>query len=136
MVIRYAYLWRSEAERGRDSGVKDRPCVVVLAVKKENGVTTVVVAPITHAIPAEGANAIEIPRETKKRLKLDDDRSWIITTELNFFKWPGPDLRPTGLPSGPQRFTYGYLPEKITRRVINDVRELVATGKARTLNRD
>jgi hypothetical protein len=32
MVIRYAYLWRSEYERGLEEGLKDRPCAVLLAV--------------------------------------------------------------------------------------------------------
>ena len=135
-MIRYAYLWRSEADRGRDSGAKDRPCVVVLAVKRQHGVTKVVVAPITHSIPAQNQNAIEIPSETKRRLKLDNDRSWIMTTELNVFEWPGPDLRPTGHSDGRPNFAYGYLPETITRRVIDTVRELVVKGEARTVNRD
>ncbi len=35
-----------------------------------------------------------IPAGTKARLGLDTDRSWIILTEANRFRWPGPDLRP------------------------------------------
>jgi hypothetical protein len=31
MVIRYAYLWRAEHERGIEEGAKDRPCAVPLA---------------------------------------------------------------------------------------------------------
>jgi len=38
--------------------------------------------------------AVEISHETKRRLGLDDDRSWIVLTEANRFAWPGPDLRP------------------------------------------
>jgi hypothetical protein len=33
LVIGYAYLWRDEAPRGQDKGLKDRPCVIVLAVQ-------------------------------------------------------------------------------------------------------
>ena len=62
LVIRYAYLWRSEAERGREEGGKDRPCAVVLATKRgPEGKTTVVVAPITHSPPQDPKAAIEIP---------------------------------------------------------------------------
>ncbi|WP_338049140.1 hypothetical protein [Rhodoplanes elegans] len=32
LVIRYAYLWRREHLAGRDEGVKDRPCAVLLSV--------------------------------------------------------------------------------------------------------
>ena len=31
LIIRYAYLWRSEAFQGEEEGRKDRPCAVVLA---------------------------------------------------------------------------------------------------------
>lgn len=31
--------------------------------------------------------------ETKRRLGLDDRRSWVVVTEANRFLWPGPDLR-------------------------------------------
>ena len=32
LVIRYAYLWKREADRRRTEGTKDRPGVVVLSV--------------------------------------------------------------------------------------------------------
>ena len=38
--------------------------------------------------PARGDAAIEIPAQTKKRLGLDEDRSWIMLTEANRFVWP------------------------------------------------
>jgi hypothetical protein len=41
LVIRYSYLWRNEAAAGREEGVKDRPCAIVLAVEIENGDTVV-----------------------------------------------------------------------------------------------
>lgn len=58
------------------------------------------VLPITHTPPADSADAIEIPAETKNRLRLDDERSWIVLTESNRFVWPGPDLRPVDSGSG------------------------------------
>ena len=36
---------------------------------------------------------IELPQQTKTRLGLDDERSWVIVSEANDFAWPGPDLR-------------------------------------------
>ena len=35
------------------------------------------------------------PDTVKRRLELDDERSWIVLTEANRFIWPGPDLRPS-----------------------------------------
>ncbi len=94
MVIRYAYLWRAEHERGIEEGAKDRPCAVLLAVTDEAGDRKVIVLPITHAPPRDPTLAVEIPTATKRRLGLDDDRSWIVIGEANRFTWPGPDLRP------------------------------------------
>jgi hypothetical protein len=37
LVIRYSYLWQSEAAAGREDGVKDRPCAIVLAIDADSG---------------------------------------------------------------------------------------------------
>jgi hypothetical protein len=116
MVIRYAYLWRSEHERGFEEGAKDRPCAVLLAVKDEAGDRKVIVLPITHTPPRDPAHAVEIPAATKRRLGLDNDRSWIVVTEANRFTWPGPDLRTTKL-GGQASIVYGELPGDLFRRV-------------------
>jgi hypothetical protein len=75
--IRYSYLWKREQEAGREEGTKDRPCAVVMAIMDQDGEWEVLVLPITHSPPPDPADAIEIPAETKKRLGLDTDRSWI-----------------------------------------------------------
>jgi hypothetical protein len=116
MVIRYGYLWRSEYQEGREEGVKDRPCTVVLASTDESGDWKVLVLPITHRAPGNPSLAEEIPSLTKRRLGLDDERSWIVVTEANRFTWPGPDLRP--MPSGAgASVVYGELPADLFRRV-------------------
>eukprot|EP01037_Dinobryon_pediforme_P018683 gene18683-18982_t len=115
MVIRYAYLWRSEHEKGIEEGSKDRPCAVLLAVTDESGDRKVVVLPITHTPPRDLAVAIEIPAVTKRRLGLDDERSWIVVEESNRFTWPGPDLRP--MKSGDaSTVVYGELPADLFRK--------------------
>ncbi len=116
MVIRYAYLWRSEFERGLEEGVKDRPCAVLLAVTDDAGDRKVVVLPITHTPPRDLASAVEIPAATKRRLGLDDERSWIVITEANRFTWPGPDLRPMKS-GGASTVVYGELPGDLFRKV-------------------
>ena len=93
-VISYSYLWAREAAAGEESGRKDRPAVVVVARIERAAATLILVAPITHAVPENKADAIEIPANVKKQLGLDRDRSWIVVNELNRFIWPGPDIRP------------------------------------------
>ncbi len=116
MVIRYAYLWRNEHKRGVEEGTKDRPCAVLLAVTDEAGDRKVIVLPITHTPPHDPALAIEIPAATKRRLGLDDERSWIVIAEANRFTWPGPDLRP--MKSGDATtVVYGELPANLFRAV-------------------
>jgi hypothetical protein len=116
MVIRYAYLWRSEHQRGIEEGAKDRPCAVLLSVAGEAGERKVVVLPITHAPPRDESDAVEIPAATKRRLGLDDERSWIVFTEANRFTWPGPDLRPMRMAHG-TTVIYGELPASLFRVV-------------------
>ena len=130
MVIRYAYLWRAEHQKGIEEGGKDRPCAVLLAVTDDAGHQKVVVLPITHTPPDDPAEAIEIPPATKRRLKLDDQRSWIVLAEANRFTWPGPDLRP--MSSGNSTTVlYGELPADFFRKVRD--RWLSLTAARRTV---
>lgn len=116
-MIRYSYLWRSDHLAGREEGDKDRPCAIVLLVATDDDARPLVtVLPITHSPPRNSADAIEIPSDTKRRLGMDGDRSWIVVTEANRFRWPGPDLRRTGEP-GLGDFAYGYLPDSVYERV-------------------
>ena len=130
-VIRYAYLWWNEARTGREDGVKDRPCSIVLTRITTEGRTVAYVLPVTHTPPLNDEDGIEIPGMTKQRLGLDAERSWIITTEFNQFSWPGPDLRPTA--SG--EYLYGYLPEKLLRLVLEQVKRNARNKRLRTVPR-
>ena len=109
MVVKYAYLWTHEHERGLEEGSRDRPAAILLALAKEDGEIAVLAVPITHTPPRSSQEALEIPPETKRRLGLDDDRSWVVVTEGNVFRWPGPDFRQVS----PARDTcvYGFLPQ-------------------------
>ncbi|SJM92289.1 conserved hypothetical protein [Crenothrix polyspora] len=95
LVINYSYLWSNEHLRGKEEGLKNRPCAVILVTQDEMGDQVVTVLPITHTPPENPALAVEIPPATKSRLGLDDERSWIVLTEANRFIWPDPDLRIT-----------------------------------------
>lgn len=135
LVIRYAYLWRDEQQRGSDEGWKDRPCAIVLAVAKADGATRVVVAAITHTPPQAGTGAIAVPTLTAKRLGLDDVPQWIVSHEFNIFTWPGPDIRPAP-GSNPPSIAYGQLPHGLTTQLINQAREHVRQRTNITVERD
>jgi len=75
-----------------------------------------VVAPIAHRQPLPPAGGVEIPHRVKRYLGLDDERSWIITTDLNVFEWPGVDVYPVPN-SVPGTFEYGYLPPALFEKV-------------------
>lgn len=130
-VIRYAYLWWNEARLGREDGSKDRPCGVILARIDKAGQAIAYVLPITHTPPLKDEHGIEIPRATKIRLGLDTKRSWIITTELNQFAWPGPDIRPTA--SG--EYVYGYLPEQLMQLVLAQVKHHAREKQLKNIER-
>ena len=114
-VIRYAYLWYDEHVHGQEEGVKDRPCVIVLAKHIVGENTIVTVAPITHTPPLNPEEAVEIPLPTKQRLGLDTARSWVMVNEVNRFLWPGPDIRP--IPERGGAFAYGDLPPALFRQI-------------------
>lgn len=135
LVIRYAYLWWQEHREGRQEGTKDRPCAVILALGESEGATEVTVAPITHTAPSDPAGAIEIPQTVKRRLGLDDGRSWIVVTEVNRFIWPGPDLRPVP-GSRPLRFDHGYLPPRFFAHVRDRIAARVRAALMRSVRRD
>jgi hypothetical protein len=106
LVIRYAYLWKREADTGQIEGQKHRPCAIVVAVQREEGELVVTVAPITRRRPEDPGHAIELTAATRRRLNLGTQENWIMATEVNSFFWPGPDLRPTSKGV----YQYGELP--------------------------
>lgn len=128
LVIRYSYLWHHEAMRGQEEGQKDRPCVIVLAAKDNH----VVVAPITHTPPAKGASALELPGTVKAQLGLDYERSWVVTNDVNYFQWPGPDVRP----AKGQDWAFGTLPPGTLKTVLQKVREHARDKTLHQVKRD
>lgn len=134
LVVRYAYLWREEQQRGHEEGRKDRPCAVILVTTDDHGDPVVTVLPVTHRPPSDPSLAVEIPHATKRRLGLDDDRSWIVLTEANRFVWPGPDLRP--MASGDaSTVAFGLLPRALFKDVITQFHDLVVARQASLVRR-
>lgn len=134
LVIRYSYLWLDEHRNGREEGVKDRPCAIVLVTDDTDDGRTVLVLPVTHTPPQNPGGAIEIPAATKLRLGLDDMRSWIVLTEANRFVWPGPDLRPAK-PGNAGSVAYGQLPYAFFEQVRLGFIKAVKERRARSVPR-
>ena len=88
LVIRFDFLWKEEESAGHTDGRKDRPCAIILATRpKEGGTRDVILCPITHSPPQKSESAIEIPVKLARHLKLDDERSWIKTHQINTVEW-------------------------------------------------
>jgi hypothetical protein len=134
LVIRYNYLWRREHLEGREEGQKDRPCAIVASVLREAGALRVLVLPVTHTASEADAVAIEIPAFVKKRLGMDDERSWIVISEFNDFVWPGPDLRLVpGKADG--AIVYGALPGSLFEKVRGAWLELATKRRSSRVKR-
>jgi len=106
LVIRYAYLWKREADDGQIEGQKHRPRAGVVAVEREEDEIVVTVAPITRRRPEHPDKTVELTAATRRRLNLGTQSNWIMATEVDSFFWLGPDFRPTtrGV------YQYGELP--------------------------
>ncbi len=92
-VINYGYLWRHEADDVREEGRKYRPGAVVVAT----GEGFVAVMPITHLPPVSGTTAIQLLLRDLRRLGFHDSVSWLITSEVSIFYWPGTTFHPSGV---------------------------------------
>jgi len=131
LVLHYSYLWHDQHRRGLEEGTKNRPCVIVLSMTEENGEIMMTVAPVTHTAPARPGEAVEIPAATKDRLGLDQDRSWVVVTEVNRFSWPGHDLRP--VPGGSVgTYAYGMVPPGFFRQIKDGILACAGRQKLRT----
>ena len=134
LIISYAYLWDHEAESGQKEGRKDRPCVVALAIERQqDSETLVTVLPVTYRPPEDAAAAVEIPRAVKQQLGLDEDRSWVVVSEGDQFVWPGYDLRKV---RNTDRYDYGYSPPRFFNQVLNAFRAWHRANKARLTSHD
>jgi hypothetical protein len=134
LIISYAYLWDREAQSGQEEGRKDRPCVIALAVERqEDGETLVIVLPVTHTPPENAAAAVEIPRAIKQHLGLDDDRSWVVVSEGDQFVWPGYDLRKV---PNTDRYDYGYLPPRLFEQILKAFKAWQRANKIRLTSRE
>jgi hypothetical protein len=135
LVIRYSFLWSTEKAAGAIEGVKDRPCAIIVAVRRDpGGDIQTIVAPITHQPPQDPAASIEIPPQTGQTLGLDTGRHWLRLDELNSFAWPGYDIRP--IPGRAGQFDYGMLPPGLFQLLREGILALQKARAGRIIPRD
>jgi hypothetical protein len=135
LVIRYSFLWSNEIAKGAAESATDRPCAIVVAVRRDpNGEIDTVVAPITHRPPEDPTASIEIPAATCESLGLDSGRHWLRLDELNRFAWPGFDLRP--IPAKPGRYDYGMLPPGLFQQLREGILARQKAHAGRIISRD
>jgi hypothetical protein len=134
-VIRYAYLWAREHQRGQEEARKIRPAVVIaVAVTERDGKTHVLVLAVTHSAPENPDDAVALPAGLRRQLGLGPDQSWVVTAEANAFVWPGPDL--SLVPGrGEPTVIYGRIPKSFLRRLANSFLSNRNRQRARTVSR-
>jgi hypothetical protein len=106
--------------------------VVVVARIQAKSRTEVIVAPVTHSAPDHQPDALEMPANVKRDLRLDRDRSWIVVTEMNRFNWPGPDIRPVGDGGDPY---HGAIPDWLLSSVRDAIGERARAGRMKVTKR-
>ncbi len=75
VIVRYSFLWSSEARAGQTKGRKDGPCVIITAIRRAaDERLRVRVLPITH-VPSKEARSVAIPTKVRRHLGLDADVS-------------------------------------------------------------
>jgi hypothetical protein len=135
LVVRYSFLWSHEAFKGALEGSKDRPCAIIVALRRQaDGEIQTIVAPITHSPPDDPQSSLEIPAKVCRSLGLDDARHWLRFDELNSFLWPGYDLRPK--PGKGLEYDYGLLPEDLFERLRKGIMESQKLKKTKLTSRD
>lgn len=136
LVIRYEFLWKEEANQGREDG-KDRPCAIIMAsAEQADGGRTVVLCPITHTPPGPREGGVEIPANVAAHLGLDDGRSWIKTHQVNTLDWAKGKL-PLGLtPVRKGEWAYGQLPQALAKEAFEQVRTRARENRLDSVVRD
>ena len=132
LVVKYDYLWARQAREGQVEGDKERPCAVVIALPGNEKGMQALVAPITHSPPRSPFSAIEIPEKVRKRLGLDDRKSWIVLTETNRVQWRDEGIRP----ASKNQWAYGSLPPRMIKQMLGNIRTLAKARRLQTVDRE
>lgn len=108
-ILNYIFLFAHEA-RHRDEGVKERPCVVIMADPQRQ---RVLVAPLTTKGDSY-PETLPVPAEVCRIARLGGPTA-VVLNELNLFTWLGYDVRPL---HGTDDIYIGRFPPGFTAKVM------------------
>lgn len=107
-IVEYDYLWEWQALEGRTNAEKARPVCLAMTIKDSTqGITHLVILPISATPPGPDQDAIAIPALELRRAGLSDFKSgWITVGEYNYDVqersfYFDPNQKPQGRFSGP-----------------------------------
>ena len=75
-----------------------------------------------------------MPARVRAHLGLGDAPCWIVTSELNQFTWPGPDIRPIPRSDGMSP-RYGSIPGKLFDQLRQKLEAAVNAGGLKVTKR-
>lgn len=80
----YPYLWRWQAEEGRDHAPKNRPVCLVLSIPS-GGLTHLVLLAVSGTPPRAGQRALAVPALELRRAGLSEAKDgWVTVDEFNY----------------------------------------------------
>ncbi|MCA1370274.1 hypothetical protein I6F15_23155 [Bradyrhizobium sp. BRP14] len=85
-IVEYEYLWDWQAQEGRTNAEKGRPVCLAMVIKdSEQGITHLIILPISGTPPHPDQDALVIPPLELRRAGLSDFKSgWITVSEYNY----------------------------------------------------
>jgi hypothetical protein len=126
-IVSYPYLWRRQAEKGQESGEKNRPvCLAITFRDQRRAVTHLVILAITGTPPTLGQKAIEIPPLEVKRAGLSTlKRAWLMVGEYNY------DIAERSFYFEPNQKPWGRFGQHFLEEIRQSLRPLLAQGQGR-----
>ncbi len=131
LVIGYDFLFREQADAGRENASKPHPAAIILIALQDVQIRVSLVA-ISHAPPSpkDAAFRLKLTPAECREMGLDAHDHWINLRDINAFDWPGYDLVRSA-PGG--TFVYGAMSKGTFVRL---VAALTACAGRRSMSRD
>lgn len=112
-ILNYVFLFNAEAARGRDEGIKARPCLVIAVNPASMRVTVTPLTTKGDSYP----DAIGVPQDVARKANLQFPTA-VVVAETNSFRWLGYDVRPLVSTAD---FRIGRMPPGFTAKIMTAV---------------
>lgn len=87
--------------------------------------------PVTHTAPHNQNDAVQIPTAIARHIGLDDEQSWIRTTEYNIVDWDDPGI----VPASKTKWEFGRLPHGVYTGMKASIEANIRRREARSVDR-